>query len=679
MKKIMNGQGITLGTCYYPEHWEKEDWAGDLDRMLAAGIKTIRIAEFAWSIVEPEEGVYTYEYWDEFLNLCSEKGMQVIFGTPTATAPAWLTEKYPEVLNRLPDGTVIQHGERQQTNFSSEIYRRFSENITDKLAAHYAQHPAIIGWQLDNEFNCGTSVFYAESDTLRFREFLKGEYGTIDALNKAWGTVFWNQTYNSFEEIHVPRKTNGGAYNPHLVLDFRRYISDTVCSFAAAQARIIRKYKKPDDFITTNGIFDNIDYRRMMNESLDDITFDSYPNFGYCLESWKEGAFNDRGNSRTLTEVRAIEPVFGIMEQQSGANGWNTGMEAPTPRPGQITLWTMQSIAHGADYISYFRWRTCSFGTEMYWHGILDYSGRENRRYREVKEVYKKLANMQEIAGATYQAEVAVIRDYDNDWDSRFDVWHKRLENMSGTALFETLQKTHTPFDYYRLYDDSDASDLFKYNVVFYPHPEIMTEARSEILKAYVENGGTLIIGCRGGQKDITGKCTKALLPGPLKPLTGADVTEYSYVAPDEGTVTVTWDGLRFDAPVFNETLEAEEGAEVSATYDNSYYAGEGALVKKSVGAGTVYYFGAAFNESTVRAFLEKTGAEAPLSAVIEAPECVELAVREKDGKEYLFVLNFAAEEKDIVLKAPAKDLLSGETENGTVTLPAYGVRVYLL
>ena len=679
MKKIMNGQGITLGTCYYPEHWEKKDWAEDLDRMLAAGIKTIRIAEFAWNIVEPEEGVYTYEYWDEFLDLCAEKGMQVIFGTPTATAPAWMTEKYPEVLNRRPDGTVIHHGERQQNNFSSEIYRRFSENITDKLAAHYGQHPAIIGWQLDNEFNCGCSLYYAESDTLRFREFLKKKYENIDALNKAWGTVFWNQTYNSFEEIHVPRQTCGGAYNPHLVLDFRRYISDTVCSFAKAQADIIRKYKKPDDFITTNGIFDNIDYRRMMKESLDDITFDSYPNFGYCLDRYEEGAFNDRNNSKTLAEVRAIEPVFGIMEQQSGANGWNTGMEAPTPRPGQITLWTMQSIANGADYVSYFRWRTCTFGTEMYWHGILDYSGRENRRYREVKDIYNKLDKIQEIAGAKYQAKAAVIRDYDNDWDSRFDVWHKRLDEMSGQALFETLQKTHTPFDYYRLYDDSEASDLIKYDVVFYPHPEIMTEARAKILQKYVENGGTLVIGCRGGQKDIYGRCTRELLPGLLKPLTGADVLEYSYVAPDEGTVTVDWDGLSFDAPLFNEILQAEEGAEAAAAYKDSYYAGETALIKKNVGAGTVYYFGAAFNESTVRAFLKKTGVEGTYADVIEGPECVEIAVREKEDRKYLFVLNFASEEVTVTLKTPVYEMLTEMTESGAITLPKYGVKVYRL
>ena len=161
----------------------------------------------------------------------------------------------------------------------------------------------------------------------------------------------------------------------------------------------------------------------MRRESLDFMTYDSYPNFAYCLDMYSDNPKNlrDRKWSRNLTETRSVSPVFGIMEQQSGANGWNTRMEAPTPRPGQITLWTMQSIAHGADYISYFRWRTCTMGTEIYWHGILDYSSRENRRIREVHDVYEKLQGMQELAGARYEAKVGVLKDYDNIWDAQLD------------------------------------------------------------------------------------------------------------------------------------------------------------------------------------------------------------------------------------------------------------------
>lgn len=213
----------------------------------------------------------------------------------------------------------------------------------------------------------------------------------------------------------MPRKTLSNSTNPHQVLDYSRFVSDSACRFAGLQADILRKYVKEDDFITTNGIFGNLDYQRLQAESLDFITYDSYPNFSYCLNDYrKEDLLKDRKWSRNLTETRAITPVFGIMEQQSGANGWNTNMEAPTPRPGQMTLWTMQSIAHGADFVSYFRWRTCTVGTEIYWHGILDYSGRENRRLREVREISGKLAKMQKLAGSRYCAKIAVVKDYDN-------------------------------------------------------------------------------------------------------------------------------------------------------------------------------------------------------------------------------------------------------------------------
>ncbi|MBE5858115.1 MAG: DUF4434 domain-containing protein, partial [Lachnospiraceae bacterium] len=364
MSKLLNGNEISLGTCYYPEHWDKSLWREDLERMQKVGIKTIRIAEFAWSKVEPTEGSFTYEFFDEFLDIADEMNMRVIMGTPTATPPAWLTSKYPDALNARKDGTLFRHGMRRHYNYNSENYKRLSSIIVEKFAKHYGKRKCVIGWQIDNEINCEIAEFYSESDDMAFNQFLQDKYKTLDALNDAWGTVFWNQTYTEWEQVHIPRTTVQGTVNPHQTLDYYRFISDSACKWVKMQADIIRKYKKEEDFVTTNGIFGHVDYRRMRDESLDFITYDSYPNFAYILDGYDkdDSSFRDRKWSRNLTETRAISPIFGIMEQQSGANGWNTGMAAPTPRPGQITLWTMQSIAHGADFISYFRWRTAIFG-----------------------------------------------------------------------------------------------------------------------------------------------------------------------------------------------------------------------------------------------------------------------------------------------------------------------------
>ena len=678
--ELINGQKITLGTCYYPEHWDKNLWREDLERMKECGIEVVRIAEFAWSKIEPREGEFTYEFFNKFLDLAYEMNVKVIFCTPTATPPAWLTEKYPETLNAAIDGTLYRHGGRRHYNYNSPKYRELAKRIVEKSASHYGPHPAIIGWQIDNEINCEKSEFYSESDTAAFRIWLREKYNTLDTLNEAWGTVFWNQTYTDWSQIYVPRPTPSSSNNPHQVLDYTRFISDSACRFAALQSSVIRKYKKPEDFITTNGIFSNLDNHRMREESLDFITYDSYPNFAYCRDRFdqKEDSLRDRMWSRNLMEVRSISSNFGIMEQQSGANGWNTGMAAPTPKPGQMTLWTMQSIAHGADYISYFRWRTCTVGTEIYWHGLLDYSGRDNRRIAELKEIHKKTQCLSELAGSVYKAEAAVIRDYDNIWDSQLDTWHNAVEWQSQLSIFRAAQKTHTPLDYVYLRETTTIEQLQKYKVLFYPHPVLMSPERASLLEQYTAQGGTLIIGCRSAYKDMNGRCTTDCLPGLLKPLTGTDIPEYTLVSPEDTPPLINWDGQLLEAAVFNDQLTPVlPNAQVLALYENCYYEGTPALIKNTIQKGTVYHYGAAFNEQAAEVFLEKLDLKTPYEAHFTLPPQCEIAPRSKDGTTYYFILNYSNTPAVICLPHQKKDLFTQTYAQGTITLPPYGVKVY--
>ncbi len=682
MKAIINGEQIVLGTCYYPEHWPEEMWKEDLERMLATGIKVVRIAEFAWSKIERTEGCFDFSFFDNFLDVAEEVGMKVIMGTPTATPPAWLTEKYPDALNADINGVLIRHGGRRHYNYNSQNYQRLSGIIVEKMAEHYAKRSCIIGWQIDNELNCETDVFYSESDTLAFRCFLKDKYETLDHLNEAWGTVFWNQTYTDWEEVFVPRKNINMSTNPHQVLDYIRFISESTKRFAKLQSDILKKYRKPDDFITTNGLFGNVDNHKMTEESLDFMTYDSYPNFAFCLDAYsdKPGNLKDRKWSRNLSEVRSVSSVFGIMEQQSGANGWYTRMEAPTPRPGQLTLWTMQSIAHGADFISYFRWRTCIIGTEIYWHGILDYSGRENRREREVKQVYERLQSMQEIAGAVYEAEVGIVKDYDNLWDKQLDVWHDRVEEQSQKALFEAMQLTHTPMDYVYICNTTSPEDLAKYKVLFYPHATMMNQQKADLLKSYVANGGTLVIGCRSGYKDMNGHCIMDKLPGLLSELTGTDIPEYSFIAPDAETVTVNWDGTVMEAKVFTDLLEAVgDNAEVIGTFTSDYYAGSGALVCNRYKEGKAYCYGTAFGIEAAKVFLKKLNVINPYADILKIPECCELAVRKKADVRYLFILNYEKYEVEAEFYRPVINIETKEEIKGKINLQPYEVLVVRL
>jgi len=680
MENILRGDKITLGTCYYPEHWDKSLWEDDLKRMLSVGIEVIRIAEFAWSKVEYREGEFNFDFFDEFLELAAKVGMKVIFCTPTATPPAWLTDKYPEVLNARQDGVLFRHGARRHYNYNSKKYLELTAIIVEKIAEHYAKHESIIGWQLDNEFNCEHWEFYSESDSLAFRVFLKNKYETLEKLNEAWGTMFWNQIYTSWDEIYVPRTTSFGNNNPHHLLDYKRFISDSVCRYAKLQSDILKKYIKPGDFITTNSIFGNLDCCRMTEESLDFITYDSYPNFEYCLNDFErmKDELNDRKWSINLTEARAISRIFGIMEQQSGSTGNHIGMEGPAPRPGQITLWTMQSIAHGADYISYFRWRTCTMGSEIYWHGILDYSGRDNRRLKEVGDVYKKLQCMKEVAGARFKAEVGIVKDYDNGWDSELDVWHGRIEWSSRMAWFKALEKSHTPFDFCYL-DHISQEELNGYKVLVYPHAVILTEEGVNKLKNYVEQGGILLLGCRAGYKDSTGKCVMAKLPGLVSDLCGTDIPEYSYVAPDDAVPYAIWNGKKLPAAIFNDLLAPVNGGKVEAEYEDAYYAGTPALISKETGKGKTYYFGGAFTEETALSFLEGLGVASPYKDVLTLPACCEISVREKDGIKYIFVLNYSKENIEVTLHNELTNLYTGAIEKGEVTLEGYGTKVYRL
>ena len=450
--------------------------------------------------------------------------------------------------------------------------------------------------------------------------------------------------------------------------------------FAKLQADIIRKYIKPDDFVTTNGIFGHLDYQRLRDESLDFITYDSYPNFAYCLDMYDpdDASMRDRKWSRNLSEVRAISPVFGIMEQQSGANGWNVSMAAPTPRPGQITLWTMQSVAHGADFISYFRWRTAAFGTEMYWHGILDYSGRDNRRLKEITDIGEKFKKLSSVAGSVYEAKVGIIEDYDNLWDAEVDVWHSKYESASQKALFDTLQRTHTPYDYIYITEDTKVDKLSKYTVIFWPHPAIVTDKQLSLITQYVKEGGRVIFGCRSAFKDEYGRCVMDKLPGKISELTGTDIPEYSLIAPDAGKVTVDWDGEEIEARVFADILAVSgSDAKCLAAYSSDYYKGEPALIVNKCGDGEAYYYGSAFSESAVKVFLKKLGVITPYADTILLPAECELSVRAKDDKKYFFVLNYSKTEKEIELKREMTDIVTGETlKAGKHTLNAYGTLV---
>jgi beta-galactosidase len=671
-----------LGACYYPEHWPEDLWADDYRRMRELGFSIVRMAEFAWSIFEPEEGRFQFDLFDRAIDLAHQHGILVILGTPTATPPAWLTEKYPEVLNVAQDGIVYRHGQRRHYNYNSQKYRELSARVVTEMAEHYKDHPAVVGWQIDNELNCEVNVFYSDADHAAFRTWLQDKYGSLDALNEAWGTVFWNQTYTSWEQVYLTRPTPSSSPNPHQALDEKRFFSDSAISFAMLQSEILRE-KAPKQWITTNGMFGHLDSHKLTEQTLDFYSYDSYPNFSTIYPDKGDRPLLDRKWSLNLSAARDVSSNFCVMEQQAGPGGWVNKMDMPSPKPGQMRLWTYQSIAHGADMLLYFRWRTATKGTEIYWHGINDYHNGPNRRLEEAGQIGSELARIgADLLGSRYEAEVAILKDYDNEWDGELDQWHGPLTSKSISGWYKALQRHHIPADTKYIREFTTLEELNRYRLLVYPHPAIMTEATAELLQQYVAGGGTLIIGCRSGYKDAAGQCYMRPFPGTLAYLCGVEVEDFTLIGPNQQPPVIRWNEaaeageLRGEA--FSDILRVtSDNAEVLAVFGSDYYEGKPALVRNVYGEGNAYYYGSVFTEATAAELIHKLELSSPAAGWASLPEGVELALRThpETGRRCAFLLNYAHVPQAIEFHKPFRELLTQtEVDKGTVIMKPYDV-----
>ncbi|MDD3242350.1 MAG: beta-galactosidase [Eubacteriales bacterium] len=672
-KSIQTDGRLVLGVCYYPEHWDESLWDSDMQRMAQHGISVIRIGEFAWNLMEPRPGEFDFSFFLRVLDCARRHGLGVIFGTPTATPPAWLTQRYPEVLNAAPDGTLYRHGMRRHYNYNSAVYRRFCLRLIERMAQALCAHPAIVGWQIDNELNCEIDVFYSSADHDAFRRWLREKYATLDALNAAWGTVFWNQTYTDWSQVCLTRPTVSGSNNPHALLDEKRFISDSARSFCKMQADALRRYIPQSQFITTNGLFNHLDNHGMTQESLDFISYDSYPMFGYQRGAQADGLY-DRRWAANLARVRSISPHFMVMEQQSGPGGWTSKMVLPAPKPGQMRLWAYQSVAAGADAVSFFRWRTAAFGTEIYWHGLLNYDSLDNRRIAELDTLRDEFSAIGErVAGSSFVASCAILRDYDNDFDTEEDQWVQPLTRHSETAWLLALERSHVPYDFFNLTDDTRPEELAGYELLICPHAPIMTQKRADALEAYVRRGGKVIFGARTGYKDLQGHCPMAPMPGALA-WAGCTIHDFTQLGPFDPAGRVLINGREVEAPLFHDLLTPAQDARVLATFASDWYAGAPAAVLRELDLGWACYYGAALSEDAAYELLNTFALHCPADDALIIPAEVGFALREKDGHRLAFLLNYSAGEVSVGLCRPVKDLLNNPVQDDRLFLPAYGV-----
>ncbi|QHW33310.1 beta-galactosidase [Paenibacillus rhizovicinus] len=664
---------MLFGACYYPEHWVKERWETDARMMKEAGFNVVRMAEFAWIKMEPAEGEFDFEWLDEAIALFSAYGIRTILGTPTAGPPKWLLDKHPDIYQRDYQGHVRGFGTRRSYCSNNATYRDYTRAIVTEMAKRYGSHPDVIGWQIDNELGAiDTARCYCDSCKTAFVGWLKRKYATLDRLNEEWGTIFSSQLFTAWEQVHLPAYSVHQGHNPGLVLDFRRFSSDSVRGYQALQIGILREHCPPAQPITTNlmGSFNDLDYYDL-SADLDLVSLDIYPIMKKVPE---ERAFRTGINHDAMRGLKGMN--YWVLEHQSGTPCTNTF--SPTPKPGELRRWTYQSVARGADAIVYFRWRTLTYALEEYWHGILQHHGKPGRKYREVRQVGEELARLAPLlADTTVRSKAAIVKCFHNEW--AFEI----QPHASGFVY-----KDHQA-DYYRYFHDRniqvdvispDSAGFDGYDLLIVPNLMMSKEATVRAIHDYVRAGGTVVMDFRAGAKEWNNRMLPEILPGPFAGLLGIEVDDYGIIEPEHPVGLAFAEafgnaGLAGQAATWYDVIEPI-GASTVVRFTNDYFAGCPAVTRNEYGAGRAYYIGTELDRSTLNALFDGISAEAGLKPVLPSlPQGVEAVRREGDGRrEVIFVINHNECEVSFAIEDGCVDLLTGRTIRGVTSLAANGI-----
>ncbi|CUI44556.1 beta-galactosidase [Cognatishimia activa] len=508
----------TTGTCYYPEHWDKALWAEDARRMVEAGLTWVRIGEFAWSRIEPTPGDFQWEWLDDAIEVLGTAGLKVVLGTPTATPPRWVADKHPDMFAVDVDGKQRGFGSRRHYCFSHEGYQAEAARIVELFAERYGANPHVAAWQTDNEYGChDTTISYSDAALKAFRFWLKDKYKTIDALNEAWGNVFWSMEYNDFDQIGLPNLTVTEP-NPAHSLNFRRFSSDQVVRFNRIQTDIIRKHSKAPLSHNYMGRVTDFDHYKV-GDDLEIATWDSYP-LGFLEDRVGADVSEQRVYARQGDPdfqalhhdlYRAVgKGRWWVMEQQPGPVNW--APYNPAPLPGMVRLWSWEAFAHGAEAVCYFRWRQAPMAQEQMHAGLLRPDSADAPAMAEAKQVRDEIANAPDVA--PYQAPVAMIFDYDAEFAWAVQPHGQGLSYFS--LFFETykaLRKMGLSIDILR----PETRDFDGYKLIVAPGLMHMDES---LKQALTKANGHVMLGPRTGARD-----GDMVIPTPLPPaIEGLDV-----------------------------------------------------------------------------------------------------------------------------------------------------------
>ncbi|MEC6748299.1 beta-galactosidase [Marinilactibacillus sp. XAAS-LB27] len=680
MKKhqVTKDTRLLHGGDYNPDQWL--DCPGIIDQdfklMKQAHTNTFSVGMFSWASLEPEEGVYTFEWLDDIFDRIEAMGGNMILATPSGARPAWMSQKYPEVLRVDALRRKQLHGARHNHCFTSPYYREKAQEMNRKLAERYGKRSSLLMWHISNEYG---GECHCDLCQTAFRDWLKVQYDNdLDKVNQSWWGPFWSHTFTNWEQIESPSPIGENAVHG-LNLDWRRFVTDQTISFYKDEIVPLRELT-PEVPITTNFMSDNpsftpfraLDYSKFAKE-VDVISWDAYPAWHNDYEETYElaskvGFMNDSFKSMK-------QKPWLLMESTPSHVNWHQFNKAK--RPSMHYLSAMQMLAHGSDSNLYFQWRKSRGSSEKFHGAVVDHDGStENRVFKEVARLGKAMEDLSEkVVGSQRIAEVGLLYDWDSDW---------ALEHTQGfglqTKLYpETLQK-----HYQSLWEKDIPVDVitkentFKdYKLLVVPMLYLMSEETVQRLKVYVANGGTLVSSYITGlvnEHDLTylGGWKKE-----LQEVFGIEPLETdTYYTSDSNELT--FNNKQYAIRDYATIIDVKE-AEVLAQYEGDFYADSAAVTLNNYKDGEAYYIGARAEDDFNRDFYSHLIEKLDLSPGLKVEHEIGVSVQGRildDGTSIIFIMNFTEEEQAIEILEDVRDSFTGETLSGDVSLKPYEVLV---
>jgi beta-galactosidase len=645
---------IYLGACYYPEQWPEERIEIDTDLMVEAGINVVRLADLCWSTMEPADGDFDFSLFDKVLAALHRKGIQAVMCTPTMVPPIWMWKKHPDIFGKFENAKSTDIRSRYCNN--NPKYIEYTKRFVTKMAEHFKNNPAVIAWQIDNEFNAKPCV--CDNCKREFREWLKEKYQNLEKLNNQWGTTFWSMIYTDWEQVAPPSSTELTTTVSQCV-DFMRFTSDSVVKYAKLQADILRSIC-PNHLLTHNGmgVFPWLDYFKL-GEILDFYSWDTYP------------AVDTKGVSICIAEdlSRGIKRKnFWVMEQKNGYFNYapyNLAIE-----PGVVRLWSYRDIARGGDAVVYFRWRSGRYGSEQHPQGLLRHDGSKRRAYAEVKMLSDEMKIIgKDLCGSEVKADVAMLWSYDQIWAFETHVQNSNFSYLKHfSEYYEALFNLGVTTDII-----SSTADLSLYKIVVAPSIFMVNEAIAENLINYVSEGGTLILTARTGVRTWSNTTVDTSWPGLLRNITGASVIEFDSL-PEHLCNEIRYKDKIYKVRTFLEILECDS-AEVLGEYQNKFYKNQPGITVNNYGAGKTVYCGVMGNLELLEALFTDELAQLGL-AVFKWPKGIEVTRRKSEDNTFTFVLNSNFEDCKVNLDKEYINAFTGEKLSGEINIKKLDVLV---